>query len=88
MRREGLYSSHIVEWKKARDNGALEGLSTRTRKPKSTAVERELERLRGRNRRLQDEVTKYKLVVQIQGKASELLEQLLTRSDEEGRQQP
>lgn len=25
-RREGLYSSHIVEWQGARDNGALSGL--------------------------------------------------------------
>ena len=27
LRREGLYSSHIVEWRKARDAGALAGLA-------------------------------------------------------------
>src|SRR3954447_6803810 len=27
LRREGLYSSHIVEWRRARDAAALEGLS-------------------------------------------------------------
>src|SRR3954452_4866486 len=27
LRREGLYSSHIVEWRRARDAGALAGLS-------------------------------------------------------------
>src|SRR2546430_377170 len=29
LRREGLYSSHIVEWRKARDAGALAGLAGR-----------------------------------------------------------
>jgi len=32
LRREGLYSSHIVAWRKARDAGALAGLAA-TRKP-------------------------------------------------------
>lgn len=88
LRREGLYSSHIVEWKKARDNGALKGLTSGTRVPKRTAEQRELERLSKRNRRLEDDLAKHKLVIEIQGKASELLEQLLTRSNEQTRQQP
>lgn len=88
LRREGLYSSHIVEWKKARDNGALKGLASGTRSPKRSAEQRELERLRGRNQRLEDDLAKHKLVIEIQGKASELLEQLLTRSNEQTRQQP
>lgn len=88
LRREGLYSSHIVEWKKARDNGALKGLTSGTRVPKRTAEQRELERLRKRNQRLEGDLAKHKLVIEIQGKASELLEQLLTRSDEDPRQQP
>src|SRR5487761_563427 len=32
LRREGLYSSHIVEWRRARDNGALSGLKSSARK--------------------------------------------------------
>ena len=28
LRREGLYSSHIVEWRRARDAGALAALAT------------------------------------------------------------
>ena len=27
LRREGLYSSHLTEWRKARDAGALNGLA-------------------------------------------------------------
>ena len=26
LRREGLYSSHVIEWRRARDSGALAGL--------------------------------------------------------------
>ena len=29
LRREGLYSSHLTEWRKARDTGALAGLWAR-----------------------------------------------------------
>lgn len=29
LRREGLYSSHIVEWRRARDAGALVGLEAK-----------------------------------------------------------
>ena len=32
LRREGLYSSHVVEWRRARDNGALSGLKTASQK--------------------------------------------------------
>jgi len=44
LRREGLYSSLIVEWRKARDSGTL---STGTAaNPKNSSDQRELERLR------------------------------------------
>jgi transposase len=33
LRREGLYSSHIVEWRKARDAGALVGGAARPQAP-------------------------------------------------------
>src|SRR5665811_105216 len=34
LRREGLYSSHIVEWRRARDVGALAGLTQPRGRPK------------------------------------------------------
>src|ERR1700758_2968848 len=41
LRREGLYSSHIVEWRKARDAGALAGLaSPRGRKRRDPQAEK------------------------------------------------
>ena len=45
LRREGLYSSHIVEWQRAREVGALSGLAPKHHKKRSSA-ERELEQLR------------------------------------------
>lgn len=88
LRREGLYTSHIVEWRKARDAGASGGLAAKHRK-KRTDTERELERLRKRNERLEDQLTKHKKALAIQGKASELLARLLAESeDTETRQQP
>src|SRR3954447_23896722 len=36
LRREGLYSSHIVEWRRARDAAAVEGLTPRVRQPKTS----------------------------------------------------
>src|SRR6266508_2047688 len=54
LRREGLYSSHIVEWRRARDVGALEGLAPKVRPAKRTAEQVELDRARRRIERLED----------------------------------
>jgi transposase-like protein len=48
IRREGLYSSHLVEWRRARDAGELAGLVPRKRGPKAQATE---ERVRRREAR-------------------------------------
>ena len=86
LRREGLYSSHIVEWRRARDVGALKELAPKARPAKRSADQLELDRLRRRNERLESELAKHKLALEIQGKASELLERLLAESDETKRQ--
>jgi transposase-like protein len=88
LRREGLYSSHIVEWRRARDVGALKELAPRARSAKRGAEELELDRARRRIERLENDLAKHKLALEIQGKASELLERLLAESDAENRQQP
>jgi transposase len=86
LRREGLYSSHIVEWRRARDVGAIKELAPKSRRAARTPEQVELERLRRRNERLEGELAKHKLALEIQGKASELLERLLAESDETKRQ--
>ena len=88
LRREGLYSSHLVEWRRARDVGALKELTPKSRPAKRSTEQVELDRARRRIERLEDDLAKHKLALEIQGKASELLERLLAESDAEKRQQP
>src|SRR3954447_2189919 len=47
LRREGLYSSHVIEWRRAQDAGALAGLEPAPR-AKRSAEQAEIERLRAR----------------------------------------
>jgi transposase-like protein len=86
LRREGLYTSHISEWRRARDAGALAGLDPRPRPRARSPEQRELARLQRRAERAEAELGKARLVIDIQGKASELLERLLAEGDEETRQ--
>lgn len=86
LRREGLYSSHIVEWRRARDAGALAGLAPRPRPRASSSEQLELARLRQRAERAEAELTKARLVIDIQGKASELLGRLLAEGNVDRRQ--
>jgi transposase len=87
LRREGLYSSHIVEWQRAREVGALSGLTPKHRKKRS-AAERELDLLRRRNAKLEHQLAKHRVALEAQGKASELLAKLLAESTPETIQQP
>jgi hypothetical protein len=76
LRREGLYTSLIAEWRKQRDRGALAALSA-TRGPKpADATARENERLRAENARLAGALDTARKVVRVQGELSALLEQL------------
>src|SRR6266568_1783743 len=70
LRREGLYSSHIVAWRRARDVGALKELGPKSRPARKTPEEIEIERLRRRDERLEDQLAKHRLALEIQGKAS------------------
>jgi transposase-like protein len=76
LRREGLYSSHMAEWRKARDAGALAGLENKTRRAKRTPEQLELERLRKRTADLETELARTKAALEIMGKAHALLEML------------
>src|ERR1039457_3900087 len=53
LRREGLYSSHIVDWRRARDGGALAGPGPLSRPPGRREGKAGLARLRGRPARWQ-----------------------------------
>ncbi len=80
LRREGLYSSHLTEWRKARDTGALAGLAATRGRPPADPVERDNERLRARNTQLEADLDTARRVIEVQGKVSALLEDLSRRA--------
>ena len=80
LRREGLYTSLISEWRKQRDRGALQALGAPSGRPPVDPVERENAQLRRRVEQLESELGKAHRVIEVQGKLSALLEQLATDS--------
>ena len=83
LRREGLYSSHLTDWRRARVEGALGALG-KQRGPKGRrrdAVARENEQLRKENARLQQRLKQAEMILEIQKKASEILGIPLSRPE-------
>lgn len=84
LRREGLYSSHITDWRRKREAGELKGLATKTlgrpkkeRNPVDARVaglERELARAR-------EDLRKARIIIAVQKKVAEMLGILSTDSD-------
>ncbi len=75
LRREGLYSSHLADWRRAQRKGMLEALAKR-RGPKGRRrdpVARENEQLHKENARLRRRLEQAEMVLEIQKKASEIL---------------
>jgi transposase len=82
LRREGLYHSHLIEWRRARDAGALNALAARPSGPPGKSPDqKEAERLRRENERLVRELAKQKAALEIMGKAHALLELLSESAD-------
>ena len=76
LRREGLYSSAISEWRAARERGELEGLEPQKRGPKPEPDRdgrAEVDRLRRENERLQKRLEQAELFIEVQKKVSRLL---------------
>ncbi len=81
LRREGLYSSHLVEWRRARDAGARAGLAGPGRPAKRSREEVENEQLRRDKQRLERELAKSRAALEVVGKAHALLELLSESAD-------
>ena len=80
LRREGLYTSLISEWRKQRDRGALQALAKPAGRQPADPRDQQVARLRKENQRLAGELDKARKVIGVQGKLSALLEQLATDS--------
>jgi len=85
LRREGLYSSNLTQWRKQRQRGELEGLSQKRRGPSAKQRNpladkvRELER---GNARLKARAERAEGLVELQKKVSEILGIELKRNGE------
>ena len=75
LRREGLYSSHLTTWRKAVRSGWLRALSKRRgRKPSErNPLEGKVRKLERENTRLEKELEKARLIIDVQGKVAGLL---------------
>ena len=74
LRREGLYSSQLTQWRRERDTGALEALSRRRgRKAKMTAEQKRIAGLEARNARLEHELSQAHTIIEVQKKLCTLL---------------
>jgi transposase-like protein len=75
LRREGLYSSHLVDWRRDRAAGIRQALTPQQRGPKSTRnpLVEENAQLRRENQRLAEHLRKAELVIDVQKKVAALL---------------
>lgn len=85
LRREGLYSSHLVTWRRERQAGVIKGLTPHKRGPKSkrNAQEEEMQKLRRENQRLTEQLRKAEIVIDVQKKVGALLGWPLPKADPE-----
>jgi transposase len=86
LRREGLYSSHLNEWRGLRKSGELSGLEPKKRGPKTTEPNPLAQQLADQQReiaRLKAENTKLQIICDVQKKVSQLLGVTLATSPEE-----
>jgi len=73
LRREGLYSSHLVLWRRQREEAAQAQLKARKRGPKAKVQDPRVKQLERENARLQRQLKRVELLLDIQKKAGEIL---------------
>lgn len=86
LRREGLYSSHLTDWRRQRDEGSLAALTPKHRGRKPAPVDPvalENERLRKENARLEKRLKQAELIIDVQKKVSQILGVALTTPPDE-----
>jgi transposase len=89
LRREGLHTSHIVEWRRAREAGALQRTGAASPVAKAKSVDpAALAKATRRAERAEAELAKTKMALEIMGKAHALLEMLAESADSEPKPKP
>ena len=84
LRREGLRRTQISEWRKTREmTNDSDPVRSEKRAAKRSLVEVENDRLLARNKKLEAELVRTRLALEITGKAHALLEMLAESADTE-----
>lgn len=83
LRREGLYSSLISEWRRLRDAGVLEGKTAGEAVGRPSAEQAEIARLRRQLAASQQRLATTETALDIMGKAHALLEQISESAENE-----
>ena len=76
LRREGLYSSHLMSWRAQREGGELAGLDSKKRGPKATPHDpnaKRLVELERENAKLKKRAERAEALVELQKKVSQIL---------------
>ena len=80
LRREGLHSSQVSEWRRLRDAGVLDGKQPGDRIGRPTPEQAEIARLRRSLDKANQKLARTEVALEIMGKARELLEDLSSSS--------
>lgn len=73
LRREGIYSSYLTNWRRQKERGELDGLAPQKRGPKVDPQAIEIAKLRRENEKLREQLRKAELINEIQKKVSQIL---------------
>ncbi len=83
LRREGLYSSLLTNWRRQREAGALREMRGRRRGPTPRPVDPRVKQLETENRRLQRKLQRAETIITLQKKVAEILGIPLTPLDDD-----
>ena len=83
LRREGLYSSLLTNWRRQREAGALREMRGRRRGPTPRPVDPRVTQLEAENRRLQRKLQRAETIITLQKKVAEILGIPLTPLDDD-----
>lgn len=81
LRREGLYSSLIADWRRQHRRGRLVATPGRSEGGRGGSSRSEIERLKVENARLKRQLTKAEAIIEVQGKVQALLEEISKSAD-------
>jgi transposase len=88
LRREGLYSSLITDWRRQHRQGSLVATPGRSEGGRGGPSRSEVARLRAENEALKRKLAKAEAIIEVQGKVHALLEELSESADTEPKSKP